>query len=527
MDRNRKAAIRERFDRLAVEREVWQKRNRYYYDDQQRFFRFLVPEGLRVLEVGCGLGDLLASLRPVRGLGLDLSEAMVKEASRRHPSLEFRVADVETLELEGTFDVIILADVVGHLLDAEAALKRLRRCCTPGTRLIISYYNFLWEPVLRLAERIGLKMPQQHQNWLALEDLANVLHLADYEVVKTELRLLLPKWVPIVSAVANRFLAFLPGFRSACLCQYLVARPVGMKRPPHLHLSPSRAREGKEDFVASLPQEEREGRGGRAAVSSTTASSSLEGEREGRGGDPVPEYSVSIIIPCRNERGNIEAAVRRLPAFGSRQEIIFVEGHSSDGTAAEIERVRLAHPNRNIRMLVQEGKGKGDAVRLGFAQATGDVLMILDADLTMPPEDLPKFYHALASGKGEFINGCRLVYPMDDQAMRALNLLGNKFFSMVFSWLLSQRIKDTLCGTKVLFREDYRRIAANRSYFGDFDPFGDFDLLFGASKLNLKILEVPIRYRERAYGETNIRRFAHGWLLLKMTVYGFSRLKSL
>jgi len=204
-----------------------------------------------------------------------------------------------------------------------------------------------------------------------------------------------------------------------------------------------------------------------------------------------------------------------------------VDGHSTDGTPEEIRRVMQVYPDRDIKFLVQDGRGKGDAVRKGFAHATGDVLMILDADLTMPPEDLPKFYDAIASGKGEFINGCRLVYPMEGQAMRFLNLLGNKFFSMAFSWLLSQRIKDTLCGTKVLFREDYRRIERGRAYFGDFDPFGDFDLLFGASKLNLKIVEVPIRYQDRTYGTTNIRRFYHGWLLLRMTVFGFFRLKSL
>lgn len=498
MDEHRKKAIRERFEALARDRERWQHRNRYYYDDQRRYVRFLVPEGLRVLEIGCGLGDLLAALKPSRGLGIDLSEAMVHEARRRHPHLEFRVADVESLELDEPFDVIVLADVIGHLLDVETAFRRLRRCCTPRTRLIISYYNFLWEPMLKLGELMGLKMPQQHQNWLAPEDVSNLLHLADYEVVKTERRLLLPKWIPILSTVANRFLAFLPGFRSACLCHYVVARPLIARGRRSLSLDGSG-----------------QGEGG-------------TGERDGGpSSDRGSELSVSIVIPCRNERGNIEPAIRRLPYFGSRQEIIFVDGHSTDGTPDEIRRVMRAFPDRDIKLLVQEGTGKGDAVRLGFAQATGDILMILDADLTVPPEDLPKFYDAIASGKGEFISGCRLVYPMEEQAMRTLNLFGNKFFSLAFSWLLNQRIKDTLCGTKVLFREDYLRLAANRAYFGEFDPFGDFDLLFGASKLNLKIVEVPIRYRDRTYGTTNIRRFAHGWLLLKMTVFGFLRLKSL
>src|SRR5437879_3482670 len=330
-DEEKKRAVRERFDRLAGERESWQRRNRYYYQDQQRFFHFLVPEGLRVLEVGCGLGDLLAALKPSRGVGIDLSEAMVKEASRRHPHLEFRAADAESLDLQETFDVVILADVVGHLVDIEEALRRLRRCCSPKTRIIISYYNFLWEPLLRLAERIGLKMPQQHQNWLAPADIVNLLHLADYEVVKTEQRLLLPKWIPLLSALANCFLAFLPGLRAACLCHYVVARPLDPRRDH--------------------------------------------------------EYSTTIVIPCRNERGNIEPAIRRMPRFGTRQEIIFVDGHSTDGTPEEIRRVISQHPDRNIRLLVQDSQGKGDAVRLGFAQATGDIFMILDADLTMPPEE--------------------------------------------------------------------------------------------------------------------------------------------
>ncbi|MDP2724847.1 MAG: glycosyltransferase family 2 protein [Syntrophales bacterium] len=176
-------------------------------------------------------------------------------------------------------------------------------------------------------------------------------------------------------------------------------------------------------------------------------------------------------------------------------------------------------------MLRQSGVGKGDAVRLGFAHAKGDILMILDADLTVPPECLPRFYDVLHRGKGEFANGVRLVYPMEKEAMRFLNLMGNKFFSRAFSWLLGQPIKDTLCGTKTLWKSDYDRIVANRSHFGDFDPFGDFDLLFGAAKLNIKIHEVPIRYMERSYGATNIQRWRHGWLLLKMVFFAVRRIK--
>lgn len=237
-------------------------------------------------------------------------------------------------------------------------------------------------------------------------------------------------------------------------------------------------------------------------------------------------FSTSIVIPARNESGNIENALLRMPAFGKHQEIIFVEGNSTDDTWATIQRIAEEYKDRfDIKILQQDGKGKGNAVRNGFAVATGDILMILDADLTVPPEDLPKFYNAIASGKGDFVNGSRLVYPMEKKAMRFLNLLGNKFFSLLFSWLLERPFKDTLCGTKVIFRTDYYRLIANRKFFGDFDPFGDFDLIFGAFKLNLKIVEVPIRYRERTYGDTNISRFKHGFILLQMCAFAARKLK--
>ena len=234
---------------------------------------------------------------------------------------------------------------------------------------------------------------------------------------------------------------------------------------------------------------------------------------------------VSVIVAARNESGHVDELMARIPEMGAGTEIVFVEGNSTDDTFAAIQRAIAANPHRNCKLLKQSGKGKGDAVRAGFAAAGGDLLMILDADITVPPEDLPRFYEVLLSGRGEFANGVRLVYPMQDQAMRFANLVGNKFFAWAFSWLLGQPIRDTLCGTKVMWRADYERIAANRKYFGEFDPFGDFDLLFGAAKLNLKILEVPIRYRARRYGETNISRWRHGVVLLRMVLFAARRIK--
>jgi SAM-dependent methyltransferase len=467
---NKKDELVAYFDDLAERREYWQKKSGYYYEMQHRYFRFLVPEGLKVLEIGSGLGDLLAAVKPSRGVGVDISPRMVDIAKERHGNLEFHNMDAADLALDEKFDIIIITDVIGHMEDVQRVFMALKACCHDRTRLIINYYNFLWGPLLNLAERLGLKMPHKATSWLAPEDIDNLLNLAGFETVKVERKTLLPKRIPILSPFFNGVLATLPGLCKLCLSHYVVARLVPETRKR--------------------------------------------------------EYSTSIIIACRNERGNIKDGIRRIPEFGSSQEIIFVDGHSTDGTQEKIQHIMRMFPEKDIHLLVQDGKGKGDAVRKGFAAAKGDVLMILDADLTMPPEDLPKFYDALTSGKGEFINGCRLVYPMEKQAMRFLNVLGNKFFSMAFSWLLNQRIKDTLCGTKVLFKRDYNRIIAGRKYFGDFDPFGDFDLLFGASKLNLKLVELPIRYRERAYGETNISRFRHGWLLLKMTIYAFFKLKA-
>lgn len=470
----RKLTIMQLADDLADSRGKWIDRNAYFHQADAEYLRFLIPERAAVLDCGCGTGLLLAKINPTRGVGVDFSAKMVAIARQKNPGMTFFVGDVEEGEtlakVGGQFDVILLSDTIGSLDDCERALVSLHAVSTPTTRIVISYYSRAWDPLLKLAEWLQLKMPQHQQNSLSTEDIENILDLAHYQVVKREWRQLVPRRLLGIGDLVNRYVAPLPLIRRFCLRSYVVARPLhGVMRSG---------------------------------------------------------ASVSIVIPCRNERGNIEAAVRRLPRFCEDMEIIFVEGHSQDGTLEEAKRVQLAYPSHDIKVLVQDGKGKGDAVRKGFAAARGDVLMILDADLTVPPEDLPKFYQAICTGKGEFINGSRLVYPMEHEAMRFLNYLANRAFSWLFSWLLNQRLTDTLCGTKVLFRKHYEQIVANRAYFGDFDPFGDFDLIFGASKLNLKITEVPIRYASRSYGETQISRFRHGWLLLRMVKFAFHKLKA-
>jgi SAM-dependent methyltransferase len=458
------------FDSLAPERERWVRKNAYYHEQLAKTFSFHIAPNSSVLEIGCGIGQLLNTLKPSRGVGIDVSPNMVQAARQKYPRFDFRVGDVEVLDLDERFDYVIMSDLLGFLYDVQRSLENLHRVCTPRTRIVISYYNYLWEPILQAGEALGLKAKQPVQNWLGRFDVSNLLDLAGFEVIRNTSRLLLPKRIPLLSTFCNRFLVNLPVFRHLALVCVTVARP-------------------KPKLRADNP-------------------------------------SCTVVIPARNECGNIEAAVQRTPPMGSRTEIVFVEGDSTDGTAEEIKRVIAAHPDRDIKLVPQgEGRGKGDAVRKGFAAARGDILMVLDADLTVAPEELPKFYRALVGGQGECIIGSRLVYPMQNQAMRFLNTVGNKFFSLAFTYLLDQRFKDTLCGTKALYRSDYERIAANRAFFGDFDPFGDFDLIFGAAKLNLKIVEIPIHYLARTYGATNICRFKHGWLLFRMSVFAMRKIK--
>lgn len=443
--------------------------SRYYHQRLTQVYRHLVAEGQRVLELGCGLGDLLASLNPSFGLGVDFSRRMIREASRRHPQLRFVHADVHELPVTDRFDLIILSDLIHDLWDVQAVLEQAARVSHHRTRLIINSYSRLWEVPLGIVERAGLAKPVINRNWLTVEDVGDLLRLAGFEIVRHWSEILWPMPTPVIEGLLNRFLVRFSPFSSGALTNFIVARPLWK-------------------------------------TSST---------REPR---------VSVVVPARNEAGNVPQIFDRIPELGHGLDLIFVEGGSTDGTIEAIER-EAKRRSFDCKIIRQPGVGKGDAVRTGFDHAEGDVLMILDADLTVPPEDLPRFYDALVSGKGELINGVRMVYPMEEGAMRLFNFLGNKFFSLAFSWLLGQPVKDTLCGTKVLWRSDYQLISQERSYFGDFDPFGDFDLLLGAARLNLKILGLPIRYRERAYGETNISRWSHGAILLRMLGFASRKLK--
>ena len=444
-----------------------------YHKLLNAYYGMLVPRDSRILEVGCGLGNLLASLKPRVGVGIDFSQHMIRRAKQKYPQLTFIQGDAHELPIKGSFDVIILSDLVNDLWDVQRVFQELLPLCHPGTRVLINSYNNLWRVPLKILKLLGLGAFLLEQNWLAPQDVKNLLGLAGFDAFRCTSHILLPFEIPFLSALSNRYLVHFIPFRWFAFTNLFVARLAPEKCDRRSHRQPS----------------------------------------------------VSIVIPARNEAGNILPIIERTPELGGETELIFVEGHSADETYTAVEQAMTNYPGKKIRLYRQTGRGKGDAVRLGFQKADGEILMILDADMTVPPEDLKRFYEALVNARGDFINGVRLVYPLEDRSMMFFNILGNKFFSLAFTWLLQQPIKDTLCGTKILWKRDYDVLAAQRNYFGDFDPFGDFDLLFGAAKLSLKIVEIPIRYRSRRYGATNIDRWRHGWMLLKMVLFAARRIK--
>jgi SAM-dependent methyltransferase len=448
----------------------WMGGRGYYRQRISDLYGLLIPPGMRILELGCGDGDLLASLKPSYGYGVDFSPGMVELGRRKHPHLNFEIGDAHDFEFSSTFDYILLSDIVNDAWDVQRLLEVASRHAHPDTRIIANFYSHLWQGPRKIAEALGIAKPLLTQNWLTTEDVGNLCYLANLEVIRSSPEIMWPFRTLGLEGICNKYLVRFWPFRLLAMTNTIVARP----RPGRQQREHSR---------------------------------------------------VSVVVPARNEAGNIAAIFDRVPQMGAGTELIFVEGHSRDDTYDRISAEISAHPEWSAKLFRQIGKGKGDAVRLGFAESNGEVLMILDADLTVPPEDLSRFYDAWYSGKGDFINGVRLVYPMEDKAMRFFNLLANKFFGQAFSWLLGQDVRDSLCGTKVLTRRNYATLAANRAYFGEIDPFGDFDLLFGAARYNLKIVDLPVRYRERKYGETNIQRWSHGWLLLRMVALASRRIR--
>ena len=468
------ALLEDYFDWIAENDEHVRRIQAQFHEQVRQFYREIVPNDQRVLELGSGAGDLLGALHPSYGRGYDFSPKMVSRARLKHSEsgrIDFLIADVGTIEFREAFDYIVLNYLIGYLTDVQNVFSRVTNATHPRTRLVITSLNHVWLRPLKWAQWLKVVNPQPESNWLSSTDVVNLLEMSGWEIVESGTMQLCPFNIPLVTSFLNRVVAKLPIFRSLGITQTIIARP--------------RA-------IVALPKQMR----------------------------------CSVIVPARNEAGNIVPALERIPVMGAGTEIIFVEGNSKDDTWETIQREVANYKGpHQVRAIKQPGKGKWDAVRAGFDIASGEVLVIQDADLTAPPEDLPKFIDAIISGSTEFANGSRLVYPMESGAMRFLNFLGNKFFATALSYVLGQPVKDSLCGTKMLLKTDYHRIRARIVELGDFDPFGDFNLLFGAALLKLRIRDIPVRYKDRTYGETNISRFKHGWLLLRMTCFGLFKIR--
>lgn len=435
-----------------------------------RLHRRYIPEGLRVLEWGCHVGTLLKGLKPARGVGLDISPKMIARAQKHPQGCTFEVGDLHATQVKEPFDVIILNYLTGYLQDIQKCLQNLEPSTHARTRLYLTSLNTVWLPFLKLGSLLGINLPQPPSNWLSMDDLCNLLELSGWEVVSKRREQLFPFKFPILEPFLNRVLIRFPFVDHLAATLFIVARP---RKKPELKA-------------------------------------------------PI---SCSVIVPTRNEAGSIHNALDRIPVMGTGTEVIFVEGGSRDNTWAVVQEMVKAYQGPlQVSCYQQPGDGKWDAVAFGFSKAQGDVLVIHDGDMTVPPEALPQFYDALASGTAEFVNGSRLVYPMEGQAMPFLNMLVNKAFAVILSFVLRQPIKDSLCGTKMLLKSDYERIFLHKSYFGDLDPFGDFTLLYGSARFFLKIRDVPIRYKDRIYGQTNIAYFKNGWILLKLVLIGLRRL---
>ncbi len=461
---NKTVEPRQFFDQIAPRRERDMRRHASFYRDRIAWLRRIIPASASVIDVGCGIGGVLGALPQTKKTGIDFSSAMIELARAAHPSAHFVTDDVETLTHHETYDYVLLLDTVNYLRDCQRSLRNIREhLCTQETRLIMTFFNFLWSPIFRLAEFLGLRTKFPAQSWLSYSDIENMLSLEGFEVVERGGRVLCPLGIPLIEPLFNRILSTLPFLRRLCLIQTIIARP--------------------------LPRQ-------------------------------TTEYTVSVLSAVRNERGNIRPIVKHMPAMGLRTELIFVEGHSSDGTWEEIEHVMQEYSGPLVlRGFKQPGKGKGDALHKAIQESTGDILIVYDGDFTVHPTDLPKLYAAIASGNAEFVNGSRLVYPMQERAMPFFNLMGNKIFSLLFGWLFSQHIVDMLSPVKAFLRTSYASMTTR------LDPFGDFDLFLGAASGHRRIRETPIHYLERTYGTTKLSPLKHGWMLLTLFWKGVRILK--
>lgn len=456
-----KFEVKEHFNRIARTFDKWKSKNSYYHDQLKRFYALTIPKGKKIFEIGCSTGDLLSYLEPSYGFGIDIAESMIEIAKEKYPWLNFAVADIDTLNTDNKFDYVILSNLIEYVSDCCGFFRILRKILSDDTKVIITNVNPLWEPVMALGIKLKLKTPDIQRNYITKKDLINMLALCDYDIIEDGFRIIFPQKFFWISDFINKLFSRIPGINNLCCLQYIIIRD----RPKISH---------------------------------------------------AKELSCSVIVPCFNESENIKRCIERIPQMGKFTQIIVVDDGSTDGTADIVR--ELIERNKDVLLISHPlNLGKAAAIKTGFENAEGDIVIILDADMAVPPEELPQLFFAIAEGKAEFVNGTRMVYPMEKGAMRFLNFLGNKMFGIILSLLTGQRNTDTLCGTKAILRKYYKYIDINSSW-------GDFDLLFAAAKLKLKTVEMPVHYRRRTAGSSKMRTIRVAFSLLKVCWRWFNEL---
>lgn len=444
-----------------------EEKNKYYHEKISNTYSFLISPNKKILFYGFFDGKELYKLSPSVGVGIEPDKKLYEVLKKRFPKLKFVNCKFEDYQPSEKFDYIVLNGVLGKTGDMFKVLKNVQMACRPATKVLIYQYNYLWQWILALAEKMSFKKKEGVQNWLSVSDATTYLEGANFQVTRIFRRTIFPSNFLGLGRILNFITVVLPFFDPLELDQFIVARP-----EPHL-----------------FPKES-------------------------------PE-SLTICITVRNEKGNIEKIVKLIPRICKDQEILFVEGHSTDGTREEILRMIKKYPSKNIRVMGQPGIGQGDATRVGFKAAKGEIIIIYEGDDTSDPRDIEYFYKAMRNGRFEFIEGSRFVYPLDKKAMPIINQFGNIFFAKWFSFFLGQRTTDVLSGIKAILKRDFDVIYDRWGNLGVEDPFGDFELLYGAARMGLKIGGIPIRYYPRTYGQPKTRPFTHGPYLLKMAINGY------
>jgi len=447
------------FDDLAPQYDFWKNKNYYFYQEIERFYKSIIPEGKNVLEISTADGYILNSLKPAHGVGLSMSARMAEKAKEKYQHLNFINTTIEDYKAEAQFDYVVIYNFLEYVFDLFDFCSTLHAKVSSGTKIMLTCINPLWRPIMGFAARFKMRAPIEMKNFVTYRDVENIVSVSGFEVIESGYRMFLPIKIPFISHFLNKLIPRLPFLRHLCLVQYIIARP----------------------------------------KQNSTIDRSL---------------SCSVVIPCHNEEGNIEECINRVPELGDYTEILIVDDGSTDNTANIVREIQKRKDNVNLISYIPN-KGKGHAVRTGFSAGKGDIQMILDADMAVLPEELTKFYNVLASHQAEFVNGSRMIYDMVPGAMKFLNYLGNKVFGIILSFIIGQRNTDTLCGTKAFYKKDYKSFKMGRC------PWGDFDLLFEAAKMKLKTIEMPVHYYPRVQGESKMKAFKHGLLLLRMCWYGF------